>query len=146
VESTACYHSNYTVYTEPSSSGQQSKPRDPEIKPNPESSSKKDLLSQPKVEPLSPKNEDVKSTLELSSEEDVKPKNVGLFHYTEQYDELLRNVIAFVITEQTNGKEIKYLKALIYATTLQGNHWIVIALCAQSAVTLLGMFILQLRQ
>ena len=92
------------------------------MKPDPESSSKKDQLSQPKVEPLSPKSEDVKPTLELSSQEDVKPKKVGLFHYTEQGGELLGNDIAFLQEHITElRKEIKYLKALIHATPLQGN-------------------------
>ena len=93
------------MQTEPPSSAQESKPDD---EPNMESPSPKHpnpLLSQTKMEPLSPK-EEVKPKLELSEVENVEVKT-----------KLLR-------------KEIAFLRCLLQGSPLQGNYWRVIALCS----------------
>ena len=126
------------MQTEPPSSAEETKP---DVKPNMEPSPKhqKSVLSQPKMEPLTPK-EEVKPKLELSEVEDAKLKLKQVELYTEPSDELLRKENALLrelVTEQR--KEIKYLKAMqTYDNPLQGKYWRVIALC--SSVTLPGQF------
>ena len=127
------------MQTELPSSAEESKP---DVKPSMESPSpkhQKSVLSQPKMEPLTPK-EEVKPKLELSDVEYAKLKLKQVELYTEPSDELLRKentLLRELVTEQR--KEIKYLKAMqTYDNPLQGKYWRVIALC--SSVNSPGQF------